>query len=412
MKLKSFLLFLAIISANAIGQDLLSEPHWLVILEGHQSIEKAQEAQAKYDYEANLLLSVHYENLNQGWYILAFTFQNKEAALAKNKALKAMGAKSYVKYSGHLRQANNSLEENVKFVLENGYVVIGEVPQDFSYEGRSHQLEIHPNGTPVDLYSEIRLDELPPGCLPWQKEGFYYFRGDDVLEKAQGIRFFILSRIQMESYRPGWCFEADDPYACINREYEVPEEEIMQYVWRNSYQRYLVAQTEEGEGMLALFDPSYLPRIYEEIEPAEPFQDLEKLLDSLPESKAIQEVYEESLRESVRMRAPKWYQSDLSTYSSRMLELDGDTLFMVEARIIDTPCGGDIDDGFAKTWRLSKGQLQEIDPTGVDFELIFRFDKTQQNFIYRINHNSNSMEGLDGEESISLPYDFEDPWEC
>lgn len=411
MKKKISIIIFAFFCVAVYSQEAHLQNKWLVILSGFEEKEQAIESSKKYDLETEILLSDDYDNLNPGWFIVVIPFDNENAALSKSKELKDKRINNYVKYSGNLQSGFTAFGDNVKLIVAHRYVVLDKLAETLSYKSRNHKLVFQEYGTPVDLFSDIATDEIPQKYLSLLKRRISLLDGEGKrIENVSVNRFLVFSRLQIETYRPEWCFESENVQECIEGDY--PEDSIKRYIWDNEKNsRYLVAEINNNNGVLALINKNLEPNIYKEISLKSGIN-IEMILDTIPESVKIQELYNSELPAQEKEGALKWYNNKYSEIKSRGFVLNGDTLFYLSAEILDNPCGGFIEESMIKSWRIKNGELINIRPVHTDFNFILRFEEYGKTLIYKYNYNSNSLDGIDDFFEISLPYSFIDPWEC
>lgn len=410
MKLKFFtiLIFVAV-SIKAICQEKQFQDKWLLILSAHNTHENAEKASKMFNFRSYVINSSDYDNLNPGIFIVAIPFDNKEAALEKSGELKGKRISNYVKFAGKAIVEEGNFEDHVKFVINNRFVVFEQLYHHLSGDGRNHELLAQ--GTPVDVLSDVKSEEISSIALNWKDKPFYLLNasGNMVSDQVKISKFHILSRVRIETYRPPWCFDYDDPSECMSGNYS--DETVISYVWKNGT-HLLVGEIETDGGVLAIKSKAYIPDLYEEIDPFAVIGEEDKFVESLKEAKEIQDIYENTVPESEREGINKWTESKDSYMNCKAFTYKGDTLVYISFGICDSPCGGYIEEYRDLAWRIKNGKYSPIQEINAGFNQIFHFNINNMNMIFKFNHNKSLLQDTDSYFYIDLPFEFEDPWEC
>jgi hypothetical protein len=408
MKLKHLTTtIILLISSMLFGQNSPFLNKWLIILSTHNNEQSARNASEKLSFKTNIIKTNDYENLAMNYFIVALSFNNKEAASEKSKELKNKRIDNYVKFSGNSRTQAGTFEDNVKFVLNNRFIVLENLDVKYSYDNRKH--ELIGVGACVDVLSEITPSEIPKDHKNWKNQTYYLVdkKGDTIQSKVKIMKLHIFSRIQIESYRPPWIGH----YPTGEEDENVPDSEIIRYhVWQGG--QLLVGEIETTQAVIAVKDKAYLPEAYKEIPLSEIVPNLDKLLETLPEIKAIQKIYDNSVPDNEKKGIKKWYKSNDAYIITKVMTYHTDTLFYLSYGICDTPCGGNIEENGDFGWRINKGKFEEIPAFEGEFNSIFRFKTDNRSMIFKFNYNKSLLKDVEGDYEISLPYNFEDPWEC
>lgn len=363
-----------------------NEAKWLVIINGFSSYNQAIDAQNNYDFSTEILNSAEYENLNPGWYIITLQYDNKDDAINKSKELNLNGEKSYVKYSGYKKVEDNSITGNVKFIIDNKYVVLGNTNgKTLNYDDKTHFLDLS-YGTPVDLYSSAEIDELAPGIIPWTKDTIYIVgKTSRIIKKTTIKKIYILSRIQIETYRPPWCWEATDYYDCMSN--KIPEDFISKYVWNYSNSLIVGEIEETNEAVLAIKDISFKPSIYYTI----------PLNYKIKQKKLFKDFSDGA--------------DAINAYAC-----NNDTICTFIYPFEDEICGSEFTNYTMSAWKLVNDKPICVPYLGdyidLKIDMIIRFNNKNKSCVFKQNKNTGILLDLDGEEDIILPFEFEDPWEC
>ena len=410
MKLISFLLVLFFIPLSS-DKPILPDPNveqnrWLVIFSGYKSGKKALVEKKKFAIETEILHSDNYENLNPGWFILAKRYVSERAAQKASKSFHRQKYENYIKYAGHHRKETDAFEDHVKLITSDNYLVLAEGGE---YDFTNRKSELFYQGTPVDVLSEIRDDELPQGVLPWRNKSIRVVSADGTLIRDVKIEsFYILSRIQIETYRPPWM---------MTYIYEVDttsEASIIDFVQSQS-NHLIIAKLDVSDGAFAVDDDKYIPEFYQKLNvEALPF-DRNKIVRSSDWSKNWQKSYK-TISEEDKSKNEKgiknWYESTHSRIEWTAYSTPNDTLVVLSASICDSPCGGYIELSTFLIWRWANGKLVPMDAPASLITRILRFKGTDDPFLFFINKNLTFLIQLNNGIDISLPFDDEDPWEC
>lgn len=351
---------------------------WLVIMSGHKTKQEAIIAQKESKISSILLYSSDYENLNPGWYILTLLFDNKQNALNKSKELNANGEKSYVKFSGLKKIVDNSLDNNVKFILNNKFIVLKPFKLSLNYKDRSHRL-IN-SGSTIDLISTVNHNELEDLKILRNNESFQLINETGEIIKAVDIRnIYILSRIQIESYRPPWrhLVEEGNPTDSI----------IMEYIWDSnskSRNQFIVAEVEYTDAILAIKNERFKPRIYES-------------------------VFSENTIKSEHFKRLKNNSDQVQIYSYKH-----DTVCVFYYPFEDEICGNEFRNYYLKAWKVDSPVNISVpyEIPDIKIDLIIKFENINKSYIFKQNRNQSILLDLDGENDKKLPFSFIDPWEC
>jgi len=382
MKKTIISLFLVLLSISSFAQKS-NDDKWLVIINGYVTNEEAIEAQNKLSYNSTILNSADYENLNPGWFILTIMFDEKNDAYAKSKELNATGAKTYVKYSGYKRTKDNTIQGNVKFIINGRFVVLGYGTKNLDYDGRSHELVNY--GTPIDLCSSIETDELGPGILPWTQEPITLVgQKGEILKDVQIKKLYALTRIQIETYRPPWCFEADDYGDCMSN--GVSEDFLKNYIWNGS-EYIIVGEIDVNNyAMFAIRNKDYRPDVYKK-----------------SSSKILQ-------------NNKKFKELSVDAEGIEVYTCNGDTVCTFLYPYEDEICGGTFTNYNKLSWKVGSNQENWIpyfdDYLELKINTIIKFSIQNKSFFFIQNKNTCILIDVDNKDQIELPYNIEDPWEC
>jgi hypothetical protein len=376
MKKITLLLIVFLLLNQLSAQQNLNNGSWLVIVNGFATYEEAIKAKNKYDINTVIINSAHYENLNPGWFIIALLFETEEKARQKSKELNLSGGKSYVKYSGVKKIVDNSIKANVKFVLNNEYIVLCPLNSKLKYEDRNH--DKHYYGSTIDLISSVEIDELTGSEKLWYNESICLVdRLGGIIENVKINKLYILSRIQIESYRPPWCWP---PPECEH----ITDKDIMKYVWDNPQGAYIVAKIEKTDAILAIKNIEYKPDIYTSAK-----------LGRYEASHQFKKYSENSVE-------------------NKAYACKGDTIVTFCYPFIDEECGHEFTNYEMQGWRVGSSMRISVpfNVPEISIDLILKFSKQNKSYFLKQNRNQSVLKDLDDIEDIELSFEFKDPIEC
>ncbi len=410
MKLISFLLLLFFIPFSSVNSKLpdpnIETNRWLVIFSGYKSGKKALTEKKKIAIETEILHSDNYENLNPGWFILAKRYVSERAAQKASKSFQRQKYENYVKYAGHHRKDTNKFEDHVKLITSDHYLVLAEGGE---YDFSNRQSELFNHGTPMDVLSEIRDDELPQGVLPWRNKSIRVVSPDGTITRNVKIEgFYIFSRIQIETYRPPWVMIYVDEIDTTS------EATIIDYVQHQS-NHLIIAKLDVSDGAFAMDEDKYIPEFYQELDIEELPIDRDKIIRNSDWSITWQESYNaipEDEKWDKEIGIKNWYESTHSEIEWTVYSTPNDTLVVLSAAICDSPCGGYIEQSTFFIWRWTNGKLIQLNAPDWLLTSMLRFKGEDDPFLFFINNNITFLKQLNRGIDISLPFCDEDPWEC
>jgi len=380
---------------------------WFVVLGSFSLKADAEKKQKEIEISCQVISTDDYSLLKPGLYCVVIPFYSREAVIQKSKELNEAGIKNYARKAGVKNLKRDDNQEHVYLTVLGKYVVIAEVKTKLSFDDRNHEL-LGLGKTPVDLLSEILPNELSFDTMDWKNKDFYDIKYIDS-EPAKIIRFHYFSRILIETYRPPWCFQVENYGDCFTGNYS--DTLVKEFIFKNQ-SHLIVGELDREVSEVVIDDRSYAPSFYSITDLPKSHFSIPKLLDTLLESIEIQTYYENVVSEFDKNGVAKWYENTLTSIHSKIFELEGDTLFFIDAQIIDSPCGGYIDMSFSCSFKIENGKLIKIGIQDVNFEDIIKFPQYDSPCILKFNHNSTLIDAIYGGFNLYLPFSFEDPWEC